>query len=460
MSVSVAVTNEMVQVAVEGEDVAVSIESGQGPAGPQGIQGPKGDTGDVGPTGPTGATGATGPAGPNLLSSATTIGTLTALSGSYSLLGLNAAGTAAGSLSLSGTVRSLLGVGDAAAARSAIGLGDTQSDGAGVFSVGSGDNYGVLRVWNAAESQYQSLSHDGVYWFFDSPLAVDGSQIFNINPENITGSTVVGRNVLTAVNAAAARSAIGAGVGDALTSGTLAQFAPTTSAQLASVLTDETGTGGGFVRATSPTLTTPVFSGATVVRQTGGTAGTHEVQMSHDGVRGSVRSMTGALQLAPFCWALQGTAPFISVEESGSRGLGTPGGSFVTMVAGGSHIVAAADSGRVIVRSDGAYSFSSIASVTGTVDAALRRSSAGVVDVDNGTAGQFRDLRLRNLTASGLITLGTYTVATLPSASANAGAIAQVTDSSVTTNGSAVAGGGSNRVMVFSTGTTWDVVVA
>ena len=38
------------------------------------------------------------------------------------------------------------------------------------------------------------------------------------------------------------------GGGDALTSGTLAQFAPTTSAQLAGVLTDERGSVGGFAR--------------------------------------------------------------------------------------------------------------------------------------------------------------------------------------------------------------------
>ena len=49
------------------------------------------------------------------------------------------------------------------------------------------------------------------------------------------------------------------GGGDALTSGTLAQFAATTSAQLAGVLSDETG-GDSFVRATSPTMTTPQIS--------------------------------------------------------------------------------------------------------------------------------------------------------------------------------------------------------
>lgn len=53
-----------------------------------------------------------------------------------------------------------------------------------------------------------------------------------------------------------------------------------------------------------------------------------------------------------------------------------------------------------------------------------------------------------------------YTVGTLPSAATHTGRIAQVTDSSVTTNGSAVSGGGSNRVVVFSNGSAWDVVVA
>jgi hypothetical protein len=52
------------------------------------------------------------------------------------------------------------------------------------------------------------------------------------------------------------------GGGDALTSGTLAQFAPTTSALLAGVITDETGS-GALVFATSPTLVTPVLGVAT-----------------------------------------------------------------------------------------------------------------------------------------------------------------------------------------------------
>ncbi len=56
--------------------------------------------------------------------------------------------------------------------------------------------------------------------------------------------------------------AIESGGGDALQSLTLAQFAATTSAQLAGLLTDETGSGAA-VFANSPTLVTPVIGAAT-----------------------------------------------------------------------------------------------------------------------------------------------------------------------------------------------------
>jgi len=53
--------------------------------------------------------------------------------------------------------------------------------------------------------------------------------------------------------------------------------------------------------------------------------------------------------------------------------------------------------------------------------------------------------------------LGDFTVGTLPSAASNAGHEANVTDSSVTTFGSTVAGGGSSNVKVRSNGTNWTV---
>ena len=53
-------------------------------------------------------------------------------------------------------------------------------------------------------------------------------------------------------------------------------FAATTSAELAGVISDETGSGGGFVRATSPTLATPILgaAAATDVTITGSAAAT------------------------------------------------------------------------------------------------------------------------------------------------------------------------------------------
>jgi len=54
----------------------------------------------------------------------------------------------------------------------------------------------------------------------------------------------------------------GGGSGDALTTNPLSQFAATTSAELAGVITDETGS-GALVFGTSPTLTTPVLGVAT-----------------------------------------------------------------------------------------------------------------------------------------------------------------------------------------------------
>jgi hypothetical protein len=60
-----------------------------------------------------------------------------------------------------------------------------------------------------------------------------------------------------------------------------------------------------------------------------------------------------------------------------------------------------------------------------------------------------------NTSLSGVIQLGTFTVGTLPSASANTRALAYVTDSSIGTFGSIVSAGGSLGVTVYSNGTNW-----
>jgi len=61
------------------------------------------------------------------------------------------------------------------------------------------------------------------------------------------------------------------------------------------------------------------------------------------------------------------------------------------------------------------------------------------------------------ITTNGTAKLGDFTVATLPSAASNTGHECNAIDSSVTTFGSTVAGGGSNNVKVRSNGTNWTV---
>lgn len=62
----------------------------------------------------------------------------------------------------------------------------------------------------------------------------------------------------------------------------------------AAQVTDAAATNAANTFTTGP----QVFVGGATVRQTGGTAGTHELQITHDGSVGQVRSMAGALVLA------------------------------------------------------------------------------------------------------------------------------------------------------------------
>jgi hypothetical protein len=85
-------------------------------------------------------------------------------------------------------------------------------------------------------------------------------------------------------------------------------------------------------------------------------------------------------------------------------------------------------------------------------------SSDGVVEINNGTAGVFRDLKLRALEATGAITLGESTVATLPTASTNTRKRYEVTDALAPSVGSTVSAGGSAKCTVRSDGSNWVVI--
>jgi len=116
-------------------------------------------------------------------------------------------------------------------------------------------------------------------------------------------------------------------------------------------------------------------------------------------------------------------------------------------------------SAGIRTRSTGEYAWTA-GNATAAADTAIHRDSAGVAAVDNGTAGTYRDLKLRNLLAGGgngsYVQTPSMKVTNLAAAeTAGAGARAFVTDATATTFLSTVAGGGSNKVPVVSDGTNW-----
>jgi hypothetical protein len=102
-------------------------------------------------------------------------------------------------------------------------------------------------------------------------LDASGNTVF---PGTVSASGLAGSLLTSTVGTALGTAAAGTATvparadhvhpttGLGLTSGTLAQFAATTSSQLAGVISDETGS-GALVFATSPTLVTPVLGAAT-----------------------------------------------------------------------------------------------------------------------------------------------------------------------------------------------------
>jgi hypothetical protein len=141
-------------------------------------------------------------------------------------------------------------------------------------------------------------------------------------------------------------------------------------------------------------------------------------------------------------WANSGGTPIAYVDAGGNF--------FGTQVLELNNTARLTGSG-VVVASNRSFGFSSTTGSGGALDAAFARNAAGVVEINNGTAGTLRDLYLRGVRPVG------STVANLPTASGNTGMMATVTDATVTTIGTTVAGGGGNTVLVWSNGTNWRI---
>jgi hypothetical protein len=129
-----------------------------------------------------------------------------------------------------------------------------------------------------------------------------------------------------------------------------------------------------------------------------------------------------------------------------------PGGNiFANQVLDNTNAARLTSSGAAIA-SNKIYGFSSTTSSGGAADASLSRASAGVLQVGDGAANANGVVSLTRSQHAGVL------VAALPAAAAgNAGSIQYVTDANATTIGSTVAGGGANKVMVWSNGAAWKI---
>jgi hypothetical protein len=308
------------------------------------------------------------------------------------------------------------------------------------------------------------------------------------------------------------------GGGNALTSNPLSQFASTTSAEFAGVISDETGT-GSVVFANSPTLVTPALgtpssvdlTNATNYPETNGTVqgtdGTYDIQATNEGtVAGNARGessvdlqterttatqvasgaksvLIGGVEntasgLASTCVAGQNntaTAQYAGVIG----GTGNTAGANNSFVMGGYGNSTTGSLGTVLVGANStagsnalAVGNSATASHSGsrmfadnsaTAFASKGNKEFGVqcdnfrVDVGTPAVGQI--LTCNNVDgSSGWASPAkvVYTVATLPATPAQ-GDVAMVTDATATTFHSVVAGTGSNIVPVFYDGTNWRI---
>ena len=143
---------------------------------------------------------------------------------------------------------------------------------------------------------------------------------------------------------------------------------------------------------------------------------------------------------------LTSTGELIGRSSSGRIAFETTGTRFIDWV-NFNNVFRAGGALNTIVRSDGAYSFSSNTSVLALIDTALKRDKAGILIPSDGSTGV------------GYFKSPPVTVSALPAAAtAGAGTRGFVSDSTVAASGNfgaTVTGGGSNNVPVFSDGTNW-----
>ena len=147
-------------------------------------------------------------------------------------------------------------------------------------------------------------------------------------------------------------------------------------------------------------------------------------------------------------------APTIGQGSGGTAtGIYWPAAGYVTFAYGGSLFFGMDNGGNGLTLYNGKKL--NFDPGTGSGDTGVARNAAGVLEVNNGTAGTFRDLKFRGAWWGSYLTVGT-----LPAAASSEGLTYRVSDSSAPSVGSTVAAGGSAKCTVRSDGTNWKVTEA
>jgi hypothetical protein len=240
----------------------------------------------------------------------------------------------------------------------------------------------------------------------------------------------VGLN-LTASAAVAGSSNAGAAAGGAitLTGGSAAR------------LTSGNAAGGDVIVVPGARIGTGVTNGRFVVRQPGGTPGTNEFEISHDGTYTLISNLTtdgNGYTLTKFISAAGNSGDVAARNFIGGVSLDPAAADFRLFTSG------------LQLKSTGKVAFTDGTGTGGTVDAALCRNAAGIIEANNGAAGTYRDLLARGLRSNAV----TFANAI---ASPVEGTLQAFTDSTTATWGATITGGGSNHVLGYYNGTNWTV---
>jgi hypothetical protein len=229
---------------------------------------------------------------------------------------------------------------------------------------------GTLALTNAADNYIVAKRSDGVTSFSTATTnwnnTTDYARVYKVTTAGgVVTATEDHRSGLYGVHGIGADPGA---VGDALTTDPLSQFAATTSAQLAGVISDETGS-GALVFGTSPTLVTPalgtpsalvltnatglpVAGGGTGVATLtayapifGGTTGTGAVQSGTAGSAGEVLTSNGAGALPTFQAAASGSVATDTIwDAKGDLAGGTGANTAARLAVGTDGFVLTADS--------------------------------------------------------------------------------------------------------------------